>query len=156
MTIVRFTKSHYSGFGLIIVGSFLLVLLLIPGDTDRYVATNESAEKDLRETGADQFALYHQLIRTKDGDSAPTYGLNYQIVELKKARFAAKTSFRQIPWQEHGPSNVGGRTRAIVVDSDDPSGETWIAASVSGGIWRTTDAGSSWIHVTPELPNLAF
>ena len=109
-----------------------------------------------KQTGADEFALYHEAIRTYDGDEKPAYRPNYQLRELVKARALAKTSFRAIPWKEHGPANVGGRTRAIVVDVTDTSGDTWLAASVSGGIWKTVNAGQSWTHLTPELPNLAF
>lgn len=44
-----------------------------------------------------------------------------------------------IAWQERGPNNVGGRTRAIMIDPNDPSGKTIWAGSVSGGLWKTED-----------------
>ena len=43
-----------------------------------------------------------------------------------------------IIWQERGPNNVGGRTRAIMIDPNDPTGQTIWAGSVSGGLWKTT------------------
>ncbi|MEM9722564.1 MAG: T9SS type A sorting domain-containing protein, partial [Bacteroidota bacterium] len=52
-----------------------------------------------------------------------------------------------------GPSNVPGRTRALLVDPDDPQ-NTWFAASVGGGIWKTENRGRNWTHLTPDLPNL--
>lgn len=109
-----------------------------------------------KEGDPDLFAAYHTLIRTADGDDGPAYRQNYLMEELRKARSISKGSSGSIPWQEHGPANAGGRTRAIVVDSDDPTHATWFAASVSGGIWKTTDAGASWTHLTENLPNLAF
>jgi hypothetical protein len=45
-------------------------------------------------------------------------------------------------WTERGPSNVGGRTRAFAVDVTAPA--TLIAGAVGGGIWRSTDDGTSW------------
>ncbi|MCX6155535.1 MAG: T9SS type A sorting domain-containing protein [Candidatus Kapabacteria bacterium] len=45
-------------------------------------------------------------------------------------------------WKRLGPYNVGGRTRAIEIDVDNEN--IIIAAGVSGGIWRSTDAGNSW------------
>ncbi len=51
-----------------------------------------------------------------------------------------------IVWSKRGPHNVGGRTRALAVDV---SNENFIiAGGVSGGIWRSTDAGSSWTKTT--------
>ena len=54
-----------------------------------------------------------------------------------------------------GPGNVSGRTRGLIIDPDDRAKNTWFAGSVSGGIWKTTDAGKSWIDKTPDLPNMA-
>lgn len=45
-------------------------------------------------------------------------------------------------WQEGGPYDVGGRTRALAVDTTNPN--TIIAGGVSGGIWKSTDGGGSW------------
>lgn len=43
-----------------------------------------------------------------------------------------------------GPSNLGGRTRALVVDRSDGTGMTLLAGGVSGGVFRTTNGGTSW------------
>jgi hypothetical protein len=43
-----------------------------------------------------------------------------------------------------GPWNVGGRTRALAIDTADPTFRTLLAGGVSGGMWRTTDDGISW------------
>lgn len=42
-------------------------------------------------------------------------------------------------WRERGPNNVGGRTRALMIDEKDPNrNRIWIGG-VSGGVWRTED-----------------
>lgn len=43
-----------------------------------------------------------------------------------------------IAWTERGPLDVGGRTRALMIDPNDPSGQTIWAGSVAGGLWKTT------------------
>ncbi len=43
-------------------------------------------------------------------------------------------------WNEIGPDNIGGRTRAIVIDPDDTA--RIFAGSAGGGVWRSTDTGS--------------
>ncbi|MBI1305483.1 MAG: T9SS type A sorting domain-containing protein [Bacteroidetes bacterium] len=40
-----------------------------------------------------------------------------------------------VKWEERGPMNVGGRTRTILFDPNDPSGKKLWAGSVSGGLW---------------------
>ena len=49
-------------------------------------------------------------------------------------------------WTSRGPFNIGGRTRALAVDvrNDD----VIIAGGVSGGMWKSTDGGSSWIKTS--------
>ncbi|MBC8047399.1 MAG: T9SS type A sorting domain-containing protein [Fimbriimonadaceae bacterium] len=44
-----------------------------------------------------------------------------------------------INWIERGPKNVGGRTRALMIDPNILSGKKVWAGSVSGGLWKTTD-----------------
>lgn len=44
-----------------------------------------------------------------------------------------------IAWLERGPTNVGGRTRTLMVDPNEPSGKKVWTGSVSGGLWKTTD-----------------
>ena len=47
-----------------------------------------------------------------------------------------------------GPSNLGGRTRAVVVDLSDPTGNTLIAGGVSSGVFRSVDDGASWTRTS--------
>ena len=47
-----------------------------------------------------------------------------------------------------GPSNLGGRTRALAVDMSFASGNTLIAGGVSSGVYRSTDDGASWTRTS--------
>ncbi len=49
-------------------------------------------------------------------------------------------------WQCMGPWNQSGRIQAIGIDSKNPY--NLLAGSASGGIWRSVDAGASWVKVT--------
>ena len=63
------------------------------------------------------------------------------------------------PWVERGPNNVGGRTRAIMYDPNDPTQKKVWAGGVSGGLWYNNDitsATSSWQSVNDFWDNLAI
>ena len=61
-----------------------------------------------------------------------------------------------LDWSELGPDNVGGRTRAILIDRNNPS--KMFAGSVSGGLWVSNNGGSTWSNVAgfDQQPNLAI
>ena len=66
-----------------------------------------------------------------------------------------------INWLERGPSNVGGRTRAIIYDLRDSANgykKVW-AGSVGGGLWYTNDitaTNTTWNKINDFLPNIAI
>lgn len=49
-------------------------------------------------------------------------------------------------WERRGPWNLGGRTRALALDATNE--RIIVAAGVSGGVWRSEDAGATWIKTT--------
>jgi photosystem II stability/assembly factor-like uncharacterized protein len=55
-------------------------------------------------------------------------------------------------WEFLGPGNIGGRTRSLVVDFVDPA--TMYAGGVTGGVWKTSDAGSNWQPTTEQMGNI--
>ena len=63
-----------------------------------------------------------------------------------------------VSWRTLGPKNLGGRTRALLVDANDATGNTIWAGSVGGGLWKTTDitaAEPNWVPVDDLFANLA-
>ena len=64
-----------------------------------------------------------------------------------------------LTWEERGPDNVGGRTRAILIDNaNDPTNNTVFAAGVAGGIWKTTnfkDDNPTWNAINDFFENIA-
>ncbi len=57
-------------------------------------------------------------------------------------------------WSNYG-AGIGistGRITALAVDPSDPSGNTVYIGGANGGIWKTTDGGTSWASVSDSLP----
>ncbi|WP_425392260.1 FlgD immunoglobulin-like domain containing protein [Ekhidna sp.] len=59
---------------------------------------------------------------------------------------------QQLSVSSLGPNNVGGRTRAVAFDVRNEN--IILAGGVSGGIWKSTDGGNSWVRKSdPENRN---
>lgn len=89
------------------------------------------------------------------------------IIPVNRARKAfakIKSSARlksaaNVNWEERGPNNVGGRTRALMFDPNDASGKKVWAGGVAGGLWYNNDITSSssvWQNVDDFWANLAI
>ncbi|RYY40215.1 MAG: T9SS type A sorting domain-containing protein [Chitinophagaceae bacterium] len=117
----------------------------------------EEAEERLEQDGM-ELAKRQQFMMTRDPqlNSIPSNRL-VQADNMRRNLIATGRT-ASLPWQERGPSNVGGRTRAILIDRADATGNTVLAASVSGGIFRSTNFLSTpvtWTPVADRMGNLA-
>lgn len=74
----------------------------------------------------------------------------------EKAMLKSGNGSQNLDWIEMGPNNIGGRTRALIFDNQDPTAKTLIAGSVTGGLFKSTNLGSSWskINTTSGTANL--
>lgn len=73
---------------------------------------------------------------------------NIKELELEFARNMTGLKSGSYVWEQRGPVNIGGRTRALEIDVLNEN--IWIAGGVTGGIWRSIDAGDSWTKVTAQ------
>lgn len=83
-----------------------------------------------------------------------------QVME-QRMRNASRTSKREGAsiqavnrWESIGPSNIGGRVRAVAVQPGNPQ-IVYIGAA-AGGVWKTTDGGTNWKTTTDTLGSLAI
>lgn len=124
-----------------------------------------------RYDGPEKYAYFQSAIRAGQEDleasaAYPQYRagqIKDELVKSKQAAFRVRArssgnlqTGATPTFKERGPANVPGRTRSVLVDPDDPSQKTWFSAGVSGGIWKTTNAGESWFEIAPDLENLAI
>ncbi|MEM9327534.1 MAG: hypothetical protein AAGA85_17845, partial [Bacteroidota bacterium] len=73
--------------------------------------------------------------------------------------YARNVDLLETTWEERGPTNVGGRTRALMFDPNDVTSKKVWAAGVSGGLWVTDnidDANTPWVSIGDFWANLAI
>lgn len=107
-------------------------------DGDGETITKERQEyrfKRLRDPGTGKIP---QGIRSRE--------LNF--VNKMRSEFQVKSGakLQSVDWTRRGPAKIGGRTRALAFDVRDEN--IILAGGVSGGMWRSTDAGTTWIRVS--------
>ena len=74
----------------------------------------------------------------------------WNVWEEKQAR-AAQVAPRST-WFQIGPTNMSGRITSIAFDPT--NADVVHVGSASGGVWKSTDGGDTWITTTDELPTL--
>ena len=146
--------------------SFLFIVLFISSrKISEYSLVNRLDDENDDEEDGMQKAMFQEFLMTRDPamDVAPTDRLleaQRKMVEITSsvARTASANQSASLSWQERGPNNIGGRTRAILIDQTDPSGNTVWAGGISGGLWKTTNFKSSptWAKVNDFFDDLVI
>ena len=67
---------------------------------------------------------------------------------------AVRQAVQGLALREIGPALMGGRIADIAVHPDDPT--TWYLAVGSGGVWKTTNAGTSWTPIFDDQPSYSI
>ncbi len=106
-------------------------------------------------------AMDQEFLMTQDPNSAiiPKSNLLQANKYLRSFFSNQERNSNALIWDERGPNNVGGRTRALIYDLNDTSGKTVFAAGVSGGLWKTTNISSSnpnWQPIDDFFGSLAI
>ena len=135
-------------------------------------------ENGVKYDGPEKYSYYLASIKHggEDVNSEPKFGRynpGYKYVELKKLLSRNNITFSQsrqnerslfsntyakekATFIERGPFNVPGRTRPILVDVSDPTGNTWYAGSTGGGVWKTTDESVTWDEISNGMESIAI
>ena len=70
------------------------------------------------------------------------------------AQVTADQAANAMRLREVGPAVAGGRISDIAVHPDDRS--TWYVAVGSGGLWKTTNAGTTWTPIFDDQPSYSI
>ncbi len=109
-------------------------------------------------------AWEHDFIRTMDpalGYPTKEKLVDFMVKNQKAQNFQPRMALTpgsvDFPWEERGPSNVGGRTRAVMFDPNDSSYNKVWAGGVSGGLWYNDsiyNENSEWVNVSTFWENI--
>lgn len=143
---------------------FVIVFLSLLSCNSHVSTSSKTADKDQVETEDREDGIKEEEEREFKMTQDPALG----TIPRERLEAAKQTAERllntnqhrgaALTWEERGPSNIGGRTRALLVDKNDITGNTVFAGSVGGGIWKCTNFKSSnytWTKVNDNMENLA-
>jgi photosystem II stability/assembly factor-like uncharacterized protein len=81
---------------------------------------------------------------------APVLAANATLPEGTQVQSSVAPSlFSALQWRSIGPYR-GGRALAVAGIPGDPT--TFYFGAVAGGVWKTTDAGATWLPLTDDTP----
>ena len=119
-------------------------------------ADSEEEEKEEKDTGTwwskeRDLYEYNMLIDPATGKIPPNAPILASNAALKAKPFKsapyAQLSSAELTVLQRGPTNLGGRTRALGIDKRND--QIMIAGSVSSGLYRSTNGGTTWTRVAP-------
>lgn len=115
-----------------------------------------TAHQKLEPTGGHIAAAYRAQQRVSEDGLIPVGALGRAVKQrkaLEEATRIAGGGIAPASWTWLGPGNVGGRIRAILIDPRNPN--VMYIGSVTGGIWKTTNGGTSWFPLDDFLPAIS-
>lgn len=140
-------KLILSGF-LTVISLFAILLLFIPAIKNNSHKPSFTASEGTKEDPNARKKHMWQMLRNPITNEIP------QNIFYKENEFINKT-FRMYKgsnmrpaanWTYRGPFGLGGRVRALALDIDDEN--IIIAGGVTGGMFKSTNGGTSWYKTT--------
>ena len=141
---------------LLILLSVLLTVSLSPISLS-YAQNSNSLVSQLSDPRG---ALYFRHLQLQDEHGViPPHAYANANAQVARMRAAQAKTTRPLAggitpgsWTPLGPGNIGGRIRSIIpIDAN-----TIFIGSVGGGIWKTTNGGTSWLPVNDFMADLAI
>ncbi|MCK5839221.1 MAG: T9SS type A sorting domain-containing protein [Bacteroidales bacterium] len=150
-------------FGIIIfIAAGIVLASLFHGSTSEDFIGNRNDNNKYSKLSSSAIAYYHagwEFLKTRDpgtNEIPPDIkakelkyvsGIPAKTDYLRMSdRQTAPEQYRDQAWESMGPDNVCGRILAVELDIENE--EIILAGSASGGLWRSTDAGVSWVKTT--------
>lgn len=97
--------------------------------------------------------LWYYQQRAYPNNQIPANWRDEAVKHINSNNISLTNSPNALNWSQLGPGNIGGRIRAIAVHPTDPN--TVYFGAVAGGVWKTTNGGTSWASLNDFMANIA-
>lgn len=114
----------------------------------------EAAQKALRATGAYHAFRWYNDQRAHPTGTIPVHWREKALKHINRYILPVLSKTSSLIWTSVGPNNIGGRVRSIAINPKNP--DVIYCGSVSGGIWKSTNGGLSWVPLTDFANNLVI
>ncbi|HNW69728.1 MAG TPA: T9SS type A sorting domain-containing protein [Bacteroidales bacterium] len=136
------SKKLLFGIGMLSLVTAFVVVSVLSGNAERkYNPKNSELYKGI--DGAVKW-----LASVRNNRATGTISMSDVLNARKEISQLLKNKTIGISWENIGPNNVGGRTRAILVDKDNSN--LIFIGGVAGGLFKSTTGGTSW----EEIPGM--
>lgn len=126
---------------------------------DNEEGEREEEEEEEQSGAARQLNTWFQTKGYPDASNMTGKYMNawYEFQEIKKRTAGPQTRINVSNWTSlgqcfDGGTRIGGRIVCMAIDPSNTN-NLWVG-SASGGMWRSTNAGTSWTYVETNLPVL--
>ena len=151
-------RKHILPLLILLTVSFSVVYLLKPGAALNDQKKNTLTRKERKEFN-DAARKYQEFLMLRD-PKTNRIPANIRQLELQFSERLPKhlgtillkgsqvQNAQALTWTERGPNGTSGRVRALGIDVRTTGTPTIIAGGASGGVWKSTDGGSTWVKKT--------
>jgi hypothetical protein len=133
-------KLIIGGLGLTAVAALAVVFNVVKSPVEAAYQRSGILEAE-QSASAYQLWLQSKMIDYETGQVITPERLN----EIMTA-YSVRTKNLSVQWVEHGPDNIGGRTRAVLVDHTNEA-IVW-TGGVSGGLYKSLNGANTWSRVS--------
>jgi len=128
---------------------FTLGYMAINSTPEKQYSPRQSSES-MEAAGATEYL--HKLRANQITGKIDQSDVSNGLMALSQMAAYNKSAALSLNWESRGPDNRGGRTRAFLIDKNNRN--TLYAASVAGGIFKSLNAGLSWVAISNDLDNI--
>ena len=149
-----------NGYSLVILLTMAISVMYIFNPNKNHTNPREEAlARKERKEFSDAARIHQEFLMLRDPRTNRIPG-NIRNLELRFAEQLPKhygtillkgsqvKNAQALTWTERGPNNVAGRVRALGLDIRQTVTATILAGGASGGMWKSTDGGSTWVKKT--------
>ena len=128
----------------------------ILSDYNAYLASRPDSVNNRKGSGVKPFRRLEWFLESRldeNGNYPVGARWNAFIEQQRVAGLRKSSAVQSANWTSIGPHNIAGRIPDLAFDPNNPN-VIW-AGTAAGGVWRSTDGGSSWMPMNDQLPSLA-